>query len=262
MSNRLQQITIDINSDNNFQYVRAIHGDANTDLAEVSILADGTPYEIDASKLITLRGTKPDGKQILNSCELTNSNTILIKSTEQLTSTLGRSQYEISLYGRSDAQSATTFPFYIVVVESAVNAKTVVSSNEYTALQQAFTNIDSKITLANQTISTMNNLKEELDSNESERQNNEELRQSQETDREENERNRQSQEEKRQNDTDMALYEASIATLNLVNAVASANEAAEKATQAAQECKAVAMTEEEFDTIFYSIYEKNTNTEV
>ena len=212
MSNRLQQITIDINSDNNFQYVRAIQGDANGYLAEITIVADGIPYEIDQSKTATLRGTKPDGKQIFNTCEITENNTILIKSTEQLTSTLGRSKYEISFYGKNNPSGETTFPFYIVVVESAVNAKTVVSSNEFTALQEAFSTADSKLTLmdqgisnmnetldtANTTISDMNNLKSEVTSLKNTIETNE-------SDRNSNESIRQSQEEKRQNDTRTAL---------------------------------------------------------
>ena len=277
MSNRLQQITIDINSDNNFQYVRAIQGDANGYLAEITIVADGIPYEIDQSKTATLRGTKPDGKQIFNTCEITENNTILIKSTEQLTSTLGRSKYEISFYGKNNPSGETTFPFYIVVVESAVNAKTVVSSNEFTALQEAFANVDSKISTVDQSIVDMNNtlntanttisemnslysevnkLKDDVESSETVRQSNESLRNTQEENRQnktksaldnlelekttainEMKANVQSEVESMQTKTQDALNNIANAISSSETATSNANKATERANKAASDCE-------------------------
>ena len=147
MANRIPQIIIDMSGDNNFQYVRAIQGDSESEIAEVLFVSEGEQWSIPNNVRVTLRGTKPDGNPILNGCEVTNVGTVIIKSTEQLTAVLGRRKYEICLYNTEENNqgSMTSFPFYIVVVESAMDVGKVTSSQEFTALQNVFASVNSKV---------------------------------------------------------------------------------------------------------------------
>ena len=147
MANRIPQIIIDMSGDNNFQYVRAIQGDSESEIAEVLFVSEGEQWSIPNNARLTLRGTKPDGNPILNGCEVTNVGTVIIKSTEQLTAVLGRRKYEICLYNTEENNqgSMTSFPFYIVVVESAMDVGKVTSSQEFTALQNVFASVNSKV---------------------------------------------------------------------------------------------------------------------
>ena len=102
MANRIPQIVIDMSGDNNFQYVRVIQGDSESEIAEVLFVSEGEQWSIPNNVRATLRGTKPDGNPILNDCEVTENGTVIIKSTEQLTAVLGRRKYEICLYNTEE----------------------------------------------------------------------------------------------------------------------------------------------------------------
>ena len=257
MANRIPQIIIDMSGDNNFQYVRAIQGDSESEIAEVLFVSEGEQWSIPNNVRVTLRGTKPDGNPILNDCEVTDSGTVIIKSTEQLTAVLGRRKYEICLYNTEENNqgSITSFPFYIVVVESAMDVGKVTSSQEFTALQNVFASVNSKVEAVDKAVIDVNNtlaeaenvvstvsvlqnemetLKEELSGSETVRESNEIVRQ-------ENENLRQQSLSEMQTSVESMVATAQSNITNAIsnanNAIENADAATERANVAAQACE-------------------------
>lgn len=257
MANRIPQIVIDMSGDNNFQYVRVVQGDSESEIAEILFVSEGEQWSIPNNVRVTLRGTKPDGNPILNDCEVTENGTVIIKSTEQLTAVLGRRKYEICLYNTEENNqgSVTSFPFYIVVVESAMNPKDVVSSYEFTALQNVFASVNSKteavdkavidvnntLAEAENVVSTVSVLQNEMETLKEELSESETVRESNETVRQENENLRQQSLSEMQTSVESMVATAQSNITNAIsnanNAIENADAATERANVAAQACE-------------------------
>lgn len=253
MTNRIPQIVIDMSGDNNFQYVRVVQGDSESEIAEILFVSEGEQWSIPNNVRVTLRGTKPDGNPILNDCEVTENGTVIIKSTEQLTAVLGRRKYEICLYNTEENNqgSVTSFPFYIVVVESAMNPKDVVSSYEFTALQNVFASVNSKteavdkavidvnntLAEAKNVVSTVSVLQNEMETLKEELSESEIVRESNETVRQENENLRQQSLSEMQTSVESMV---STAQSNITNAISNANNAIENADAATERANVAA----------------------
>lgn len=253
MANRIPQIVIDMSGDNNFQYVRVVQGDSESEIAEILFVSEGEQWSIPNNVRVTLRGTKPDGNPILNDCEVTENGTVIIKSTEQLTAVLGRRKYEICLYNTEENNqgSVTSFPFYIVVVESAMNPKDVVSSYEFTALQNVFASVNSKteavdkavidvnntLAEAENVVSTVSVLQNEMETLKEELSESEIVRESNETVRQENENLRQQSLSEMQTSVESMV---STAQSNITNAISNANNAIENADAATERANVAA----------------------
>lgn len=257
MANRIPQIVIDMSGDNNFQYVRVVQGDSESEIAEILFVSEGEQWSIPNNVRVTLRGTKPDGNPILNDCEVTENGTVIIKSTEQLTAVLGRRKYEICLYNTEENNqgSVTSFPFYIVVVESAMNPKDVVSSYEFTALQNVFASVNSKteavdkavidvnntLAEAENVVSTVSVLQNEMETLKEELLESETVRESNETVRQENENLRQQSLSEMQTSVESMVATAQSNITNAIsnanNAIENADAATERANVAAQACE-------------------------
>lgn len=257
MANRIPQIVIDMSGDNNFQYVRVVQGDSESEIAEVLFVSEGEQWSIPNNVRITLRGTKPDGNPILNDCEVTDSGTVIIKSTEQLTAVLGRRKYEICLYNTEENNqgSITSFPFYIVVVESAMDVGKVTSSQEFTALQNVFASVNSKVEAVDQAVidvdntlaeaqnvvSTVSVLQNEMETLKEELSESEIVRESNETVRQENENLRQQSLSGMQTSVESMVATAQSNITNAIsnanNAIENADAATERANVAAQACE-------------------------
>ena len=257
MANRIPQIIIDMSGDNNFQYVRVVQGDSESEIAEILFVSEGEQWSIPNNVRVTLRGTKPDGNPILNDCEVTENGTVIIKSTEQLTAVLGRRKYEICLYNTEENNqgSVTSFPFYIVVVESAMNPKDVVSSYEFTALQNVFASVNSKteavdkavidvnntLAEAENVVSTVSVLQNEMETLKEELSESEIVRESNETVRQENENLRQQSLSEMQTSVESMVATAQSNITNAIsnanNAIENADAATERANVAAQACE-------------------------
>ena len=257
MANRIPQIVIDMSGDNNFQYVRVVQGDSESEIAEVLFVSEGEQWSIPNNVRITLRGTKPDGNPILNDCEVTDSGTVIIKSTEQLTAVLGRRKYEICLYNTEENNqgSITSFPFYIVVVESAMDVGKVTSSQEFTALQNVFASVNSKVEAVDKAVIDVNNtlaeaenvvstvsvLQNEMETLKEELSESEIVRESNEIVRQENENLRQQSLSGMQTSVESMVATAQSNITNAIsnanNAIENADAATERANVAAQACE-------------------------
>ena len=257
MANRIPQIVIDMSGDNNFQYVRVVQGDSESEIAEILFVSEGEQWSIPNNVRVTLRGTKPDGNPILNDCEVTENGTVIIKSTEQLTAVLGRRKYEICLYNTEENNqgSVTSFPFYIVVVESAMDVGKVTSSQEFTALQNVFASVNSKVEAVDQAVidvdntlaeaqnvvSTVSVLQNKMETLKEELSESEIVRESNETVRQENENLRQQSLSEMQTSVESMVATAQSNITNAIsnanNAIENADAATERANVAAQACE-------------------------
>ena len=132
----IQTYTIDFASNNNFLFVKAVQGDGyNTRYVDLILIENNKPYSMNKDSVnVVIRGTKPDGTMIFNTCEVPNSNTVRVSLSPQILAVSGKGNYEISIMSNSTNQVLTSFPFYIVVSPATLDASQFVSTNEFTLL--------------------------------------------------------------------------------------------------------------------------------
>ena len=183
---------IDMSCNNNFVQVPTVQGDGNNVRGfEVELIANNVQYVVDSSKVhVCIAGTKPDTKQILNDCEITDDGYILVDITQQMSAVAGRGDYCISLMDIETNSLLTSFPFYILATASAYNASEIVSSNEFKTLTNGIATMDRVKRDVEQLIKEVNVAEEAREnaentriSNENTRINNEDIRLSAENDR-------------------------------------------------------------------------------
>lgn len=134
---------IDMSCNNNFVQVPTVQGDGNNVRGfEVELIANNIQYVVDASSTgVYIAGTKPDTKQILNSCTITSEGYILVDITQQMAAVAGRGDYSIVLIDLNTNSQLKSFPFYILTTASAYSASDIVSSNEFQALANSLTDV-------------------------------------------------------------------------------------------------------------------------
>ena len=183
---------IDMSCNNNFVQVPTVQGDGNNVRGfEVELIANNVQYVVDSSKVhVCIAGTKPDTKQILNDCEITDDGYILVDITQQMSAVAGRGDYCISLMDIETNSLLTSFPFYILATASAYNASEIISSNEFKTLTNGIATMDRVKRDVEQLIEEVNVAEEAREnaentriSNENTRINNEDIRLSAENDR-------------------------------------------------------------------------------
>lgn len=155
----IQSYMVDFASNNNFLFVKSIQGDGHTTrYADISLMNAGQPYVInDEAVTVVIRGTKPDGTEIFNTCEVLDDHTIRVEITQQMSAIPGKVNCEISIMSNTENRILTSFPFMIVIVPSAFDVSYVTSSDEFTLLVEK---INLAGTAADDAISATNSLKE------------------------------------------------------------------------------------------------------
>ena len=129
---------VDFSSNNNFVQVPAVQGDGNeTRYVEIEMIENGVPYYANTSTdNVTIAGTKPDGTEVWNLCEVTSSGTIKVNISYQMTAVPGRSDYEIVIFRKNTNQQIKSFPFILLVTQATYDPGYIISSNEFEALAQ------------------------------------------------------------------------------------------------------------------------------
>ncbi len=160
MNGIYQHYIIDLSSNNNFVQVPAVQGDGNSIRGfEVELIQNGVPYVIDKNDtFIFIMGTKPDTKQIMNNCALTEHGNILVDITSQMSAVNGCGDYQIVLMSRSTNSQLKSFPFYIITAPSAFDIGYITSSDEFQALTRNITRTEEVIDEANLAISDIRTL--------------------------------------------------------------------------------------------------------
>lgn len=243
MDGVFKHYVIDLSCNNNFVQVPAVQGDGNNVRGfEVELISNNVQYVVDAENtIVSIAGTKPDTKQILNECEVTEEGYILVDITSQMTAVAGRGDYSITLMDRNTNSLLQSFPFYILTTKSAFNANEIVSSNEFQLLTHT-------VVEAKSAIDDIRELEEEVTENE-------ELRKLAESNRVLAENERELAEQKRQEDTAIAIENAEIATEH-------ANEATENAKKATEDTNiAIELANQATENTINAIANANTATQ-
>ena len=203
-----QHYIIDLSSNNNFVQIPAVQGDGNNIRGfEVELIQNGMQYVISKDDcIISIMGTKPDTKQIMNECTLTDDGYILVDITSQMSAVKGRGDYQIVLFSKHTNSQLKSFPFYILTTPSAFDVNYIVSSDEFNILTNNITKTETVVNNANLAISDIRELEANVETAESVRINSEmerleaeEARISAESTRKENEITRIQNETERQN---------------------------------------------------------------
>ena len=169
---------IDMSCNNNFVQVPAVQGDGNNVRGfEVELISNNVQYVVDeANTIVSIAGTKPDTKQILNGCKVTPEGYILVDITSQMAAVPGRGDYSIVLMDKHTNSQLKSFPFYILTTASAFNVADIISSDEFQLLTH-------NIAMTRKLEEDLSKLNEDLKISEQERVNNETVRKENETDR-------------------------------------------------------------------------------
>lgn len=146
MNGIYQNYQIDLSGNNNFVQYNTVQGDGNGVRGfEIELTEKNKPYVPGNDVEVFIAGTKPDTKQIFNSCEVTEQGTILVDVTTQMSAVAGRGYYQIVLISKTTNKQLKSFPFIIYVKESAFHAETITSSNEFHALNGMVNKIESTL---------------------------------------------------------------------------------------------------------------------
>lgn len=126
-----QEITLELNSNVAYTTVGAKQGDHNTRIIKVHITQNGIDYNLveQGVSAAYFRFRKPDGKAIINSCEINSDNTISLALTSQTLAVSGRGYADITLMSGSSILS--TVSFIIVIMSSPQVAGEATSSSEF-----------------------------------------------------------------------------------------------------------------------------------
>ena len=132
----IQSYTVDFASNNNFLFIKSVQGDGHTTrYADISLMNAGQPYIVnDDAVTVVIRGTKPDGTEIFNTCEVLDDHTIRVEITQQMSAVPGKVNCEISIMSNTENRVLTSFPFMIIVESSAFDVGYITSSDEFTLL--------------------------------------------------------------------------------------------------------------------------------
>lgn len=150
-----QHYIIDLSSNNNFVQIPTVQGDGNNIRGfEVELIQNGIQYPIDKDDcVIAIMGTKPDTKQIVNECQLTDEGYILIDITSQMSAVRGRGDYQIVLLKRSTNSQLKSFPFHILTIPATFDMSYIVSTDEFQLFTSKITATENVVKDANLAIS-------------------------------------------------------------------------------------------------------------
>ena len=139
-----QHYIIDLSSNNNFVQVPAVQADGNeTRYAELELIANHVPYVVDSETTdVTIIGTKPDGTEVWNYCEVTNEGYILVEITYEMTTAPGRGNFQIMLLEKGTNNSLKSFPFYLIITPKTYDRDYILSSNEFGVLAEMIEEVE------------------------------------------------------------------------------------------------------------------------
>ncbi len=161
----IQSYIVDFASNNNFLFVKGVQGDGySTRYVDITLMNNGQPYELVPDNIrVIIRGTKPDGTEIFNICEVLNNNTIRVEITQQMSAVAGKGSYEISIMSTEENRLLTSFPFFIVISKSSFDIGYVTSSNEFQLLVDKINQVDKINKTSDQLLQEQKELKEKLE---------------------------------------------------------------------------------------------------
>lgn len=136
-----QHYIVDLSSNNNLVQISGMQGDSDElRYVEIELYENGSAYIPDPNEIeASILGTKPDTKEIWNTCEITSEGYILIELTRQMLAVPGRGEYTVLLKKKTDDWQLKSFPFVIVTIAAPYDPVYIESSDEFQRLIEAIT---------------------------------------------------------------------------------------------------------------------------
>lgn len=207
-------ISLEMSGDTKFYMISAKQGDKATRCVIAKLLNNGAEYTIPAGSRAAVNIKKPDGKHVYNTCSYSGSE-VTVELTNQALAKEGTAYCDIEIRTSDNTQIITSASFTIEIEASMRDEGAILSSNEYTELEDRIAGNIKKI---QDTDAAVKKAEAEREETETARVSEEKERRQQETQRQENEDLRQQQETKRQQDTAQAVKNAENATSAAVEA--------------------------------------------
>lgn len=214
-------INLEMSGDTKRYLVSAKQGDKATRFIIAKLLNNGEPYTIPMGARVVINITKPDGKHVYNTCTYSGSD-VTIELTNQALAASGTAYCDIEIRTSDDTQIITSASFTMEIEKSQRNENAILSSNEFTDLENR---IAGHIKDINDTNGEVKKAESARVKAENERVKAENKRETAEGERQKNENTRIQQEQQRQQDTTQAIENA--------------NGATEASKQATKDCKEV-----------------------
>lgn len=108
--------------------------------ADIELIQNGQTYIVDPEEVyVDIMGTKPDTKQIWNTCEITEEGHILVEITQQMLAVEGRGDYVIVIINKRHNQQVKSFPFMLITTKAPYDASYIESTDEFQRLVAAIT---------------------------------------------------------------------------------------------------------------------------
>ena len=224
------RINIEMTGDTKRYLVSAKQGDKATRYIVAKLLNGGTEYTIPAGARVAFNVEKPDRKHVYNTCTYSGSE-VTVELTNQTLAAAGTAYCDIEVRTSDNTQLITTASFTIEIEKSMRNDDAILSSNEFTELENR---IAGHIKNINDTEAAVRRAEAKRVTAENERVTAENERVAVENIRNQNENTRIQQEKLRQQNTAQAVKNAQDATTEAVTAAKECIEVTKRAEDAMQ----------------------------
>lgn len=128
------RINLEMSGDVKRYLVSAKQGDKATRYVVARLLNDGVEYTIPTGARVAMNVTKPDGKHVYNTCTYSGSE-VTVELTNQTLAASGTAYCDIEVRTSDDTQLITSASFTIEIEKSERNDNAILSSNEFTELE-------------------------------------------------------------------------------------------------------------------------------
>lgn len=151
--NIIRHIKVDMYGDVNRYAVAAKQMDMGTRYVGVTLTIDGVEWEIPRDTEIVAAVKKPDGKSVWNDCKH-SGNEALVELTREMLTVHGTALCDVELYQNGALLSSATFE--LEIFPSQRIDSTILSSGEYTRLENAIYAAREALQMAQETTESIN----------------------------------------------------------------------------------------------------------
>lgn len=155
--NIIRHIKVELYGDTNHYAVSAKQFDMGTRYVGVTLMENGVEFEIPRDAEIVAASTKPDGKNVWNDCTK-SGNEVLFPLTRQMLMIHGTEICEVELY--QNGNMLTSASFELEIFPSQRDEGEMVSSGEYTRLENTIFAAREALQIAQDTNNTIMALEE------------------------------------------------------------------------------------------------------
>lgn len=131
----IQEITLDINSNQAYTVVSAKQGDSDSRGIHVYYTASGEEYQVNPNNSVALRVRKPDGHVIFNDASVQPDGSVIAMFSYQTLIVAGRAYADLVEFN-PNGQTISTVSFILNIMSSPdINANAALSSDEFLYLK-------------------------------------------------------------------------------------------------------------------------------